>query len=102
MAANLNRHVLSGPSKSSHPEEMQVLVLGLCRTGTFSMRTALQKLGYSSVYHMTDAVGNDSGDPEKWNALFKQKYEGDGQNPITREQFDEILGNYTVSCTFKT
>lgn len=51
---------------------------------------------------MTDAVGNDSGDPEKWNALFKQKYEGDGQNPITREQFDEILGNYTVSCTFKT
>jgi hypothetical protein len=34
---------------------MKVLALGLGRTGTASLRTALKELGYTDTYHMMSA-----------------------------------------------
>lgn len=78
---------------------MEILVFGLSRTGTSSMKLALEKLGYVGVYHMAELTRNLPDHANKWLALLKQKYEGNGQALVTREQFDEILGSYSVSSS---
>lgn len=47
---------------------MRALVLGLCRTGTSSLREALLALGYTDVYHMSSL---ESADAEVCNAWIK-------------------------------
>ncbi|KAH8681645.1 hypothetical protein BX600DRAFT_447057 [Xylariales sp. PMI_506] len=71
---------------------MKVIVCGLGRTGTTSLRTALDILGYRS-YHSTDLWMDSKKNVEKWNIAFDWKYNGKGQ-PFTRLEWDEILGDY--------
>ena len=40
--------------------EMQVLCLGLFRSGTCSMSQALKTLRYADVYHGIDSIGKDN------------------------------------------
>ncbi|KAG9235855.1 P-loop containing nucleoside triphosphate hydrolase protein [Amylocarpus encephaloides] len=70
---------------------MKIMVLGLCRTGTMSMKTALESLGYNT-YHMVTVFKYPDHAP-KWVRLMKDKYEGDGKM-LTREMFDDILGDF--------
>lgn len=74
---------------------MQVLSLGLPRTGTASMAEALTVLGYKDVYHGIKSIDNK----EDWAILEKAadasfpnlpSYTG---RPFTREQWDELWGH---------
>ncbi|KAG4427168.1 hypothetical protein IFR05_017349, partial [Cadophora sp. M221] len=56
------------------------------------MQAALQKLGYVDIHHMFTVFGTP-GEADKWLALLKMKYEGTGGDCITREMFDDLLGN---------
>ena len=73
---------------------MRVLCLGLSRTGTVSMDTALKQLGYRP-YHMTDAVTNSAVVLPLWEEALDAKYNGKGI-PWTKEDFDKILGTFDV------
>ncbi|KUJ24661.1 uncharacterized protein LY89DRAFT_26481 [Mollisia scopiformis] len=53
--------------------KMEVLVLGLCRTGTMSMKLALEELGYSRVYHFFEIPDNAS-HSQFWIEAFDKNY----------------------------
>ncbi|KAI2893598.1 hypothetical protein CBS63078_9115 [Aspergillus niger] len=78
---------------------MQVLALGLCRTGTDSLRQALRALGYNDTYHGYAAVLENPRDCEMWHAALSAKYEGKGR-PFGREEFDQILGHCQAVSDF--
>ncbi|PWY66709.1 hypothetical protein BO70DRAFT_301477 [Aspergillus heteromorphus CBS 117.55] len=80
----------------SRIEPMQVLVLGLCRTGTLSTYLALQTLGYPT-YHMTSIMQNPS-DAQLWtSALLGKHHPSPANPPFTLAQWDALLGH--VSAT---
>ncbi|KAK0115675.1 hypothetical protein ONS95_000057 [Cadophora gregata] len=89
------------PGEKSHKERtvpMEVLVLGLCRTGTMSMRIALEKLGYENVYHFSSVFEHET-HPELWISALKAKYEQKGKestNQFSKEYWDDILGEYSA------
>ncbi|KAF4445676.1 hypothetical protein F53441_10625 [Fusarium austroafricanum] len=75
--------------------EMQVLCLGLPRTGTASMAEALTVLGYKDVFHGLKTMDNK----EAWHVLERAtdasfpnlpSYTG---KPFTREEWDEVWGS---------
>ncbi|RDW87939.1 hypothetical protein BP5796_03633 [Coleophoma crateriformis] len=70
---------------------MEVLSLGWSRTGTSSMKAALQILGYNDVYHMANNWGNAL-DTDMWNDAYKAKYKLVGK-PFGRAEWDQLLGH---------
>jgi hypothetical protein len=70
---------------------MEVLSLGYSRTGTLSMRGALEILGYPDPYHFSNFYDNPR-ECDIWIQLFNSKFEGKGP-PITKEIFDGLLGH---------
>ncbi|ODM18661.1 hypothetical protein SI65_05278 [Aspergillus cristatus] len=78
---------------------MKVLVLGLCRTGTDSLRQALRALGYNDTYHGYMAALGSPRDCELWYEALRAKYDGVGK-PFGREDFDQLLGNCQAACDF--
>ncbi|KAH7354852.1 P-loop containing nucleoside triphosphate hydrolase protein [Rhexocercosporidium sp. MPI-PUGE-AT-0058] len=70
---------------------MQVLSLGMSRTGTASMKAALHILGYGDVYHGTDVYSNIQ-DCDMWIPALQAKYFGKGK-PFGRAEFDKLLGH---------
>lgn len=52
---------------------MRVLNLGLCRTGTASLRLALLHMGYADVYHMSSVEGAPDSECEAWLAAMRAK-----------------------------
>ncbi|PVH94894.1 hypothetical protein DM02DRAFT_618274 [Periconia macrospinosa] len=82
------------PTKPS-PKDVEILVLGFSRTGTFSLKNALEKLGYTP-YHMSVALGSvKEGHLAFWEEALRAKYLGDGK-PYGKEEFDKFLGNFDV------
>ncbi|MCZ6855159.1 MAG: sulfotransferase family protein [Gammaproteobacteria bacterium] len=59
---------------------LQVIGAGFGRTGTLSLKVALEKLGFSKCYHMMEVMANDAhvdrwrevarGEPVDWEQLF--------------------------------
>ena len=100
-------------------QPLQILVLGMCRTGTLSMTEALDILGYQT-YHMYDqiaALGSmcdpllltwhsapasrrnvmaNPADIPHWHKAFDAKYCGKGE--WTVKDWDDLLGNANVGC----
>lgn len=70
---------------------MRVLALGLGRTGTASLRTALKTLGYDDCYHMMSASVENPPDCLMWSDALAAKYDGKGQ--FGREQWDQLTGH---------
>ncbi|EON69538.1 hypothetical protein W97_08798 [Coniosporium apollinis CBS 100218] len=70
---------------------MELLVLGMPRTGTSSTVAALRILGYDDVYHMTSCIENPP-DSDIWQEAIAAKWHGKGK-PFGREEFDQVLGN---------
>ncbi|OCK81577.1 hypothetical protein K432DRAFT_381216 [Lepidopterella palustris CBS 459.81] len=79
---------------------MEVLVLGLGRTGTMSMVEALRILGYNDVYHMSAAIANPP-DFDMWKEAADAKFFGNGK-PYGREEWDQLLGNCMAVTDFPT
>ena len=71
---------------------MQVLSLGMPRTGTVSMQAALELLGYEPTYHGYTALYNLDHLPA-WTAAFEAKYHHNGE-PFTRQDWDRLLGEF--------
>lgn len=85
------------PRTRSSDTFMKVLALGLGRSGTDSLRTALEELGYAAPYHGWQTAGEGgTGDAVQWCRLLVRKYcnnQQDGSScKITAEDFDAILG----------
>lgn len=97
---NIKPHPVTGRLIDSHPgkrtKPMRLLCLGMSRTGTMSMFTAMQKLGYKP-YHMAVAIGSPKSNLNLWNEALKAKYQGQGKK-WGREEFDKILGDYDAVC----
>ncbi|KAK1094462.1 hypothetical protein LTR48_000337 [Friedmanniomyces endolithicus] len=73
---------------------LQVLALGLGRTGTESLALALDELGYGEVYHgwKTAAL---PGWYVQWARLGNAKYGKHSKNPalLNRAEFDRVIGH---------
>ena len=69
---------------------MQVLALGMSRTGTASMRKALQELGFNHTYHGFDTIEHPE-DLLLWEKAADAKFSGKGT--WGREEFDQLLGH---------
>ncbi|KAJ6018252.1 P-loop containing nucleoside triphosphate hydrolase protein [Penicillium sp. IBT 35674x] len=69
--------------------KMEILVLGLPRTGTQSLAGALNLIGYEKVYHMKDNFIR--GDHTFWSRAMDAKFAGQG-NRVNREDFDKLFG----------
>ncbi|KAI0399447.1 hypothetical protein F4802DRAFT_602974 [Xylaria palmicola] len=78
----------SGPAESS--AGLQVIVCGLPRTGTTSIKLALQQLGYHNVYHMSTFVDHTE-DYRQWQQVIKAKIAG---RETPRAIWDGLLGGY--------
>ncbi|EEP81122.1 conserved hypothetical protein [Uncinocarpus reesii 1704] len=70
---------------------MRVICTGLPKTGTTSLRAALQRLGYEQTYHMESAAYENIRDCEMWLDAFRAKYDGIGT--FEKEDWDKLLGH---------
>ena len=70
---------------------MEVLSLGLARTGTLSMQEALKILGHVNTYHYSSIFANVQ-DADMWNEALRAKYKGRGK-PFGRREWDQLLGH---------
>ena len=77
-------------------QPMRVLALGLGRTGTASLRTALKELGFEDCYHMMSASVENPPDCLMWSDALAAKY--DGQGTFGREQWDQLFGHCQAIC----
>jgi hypothetical protein len=69
---------------------MQVLVLSMPRTGTKSLKFALDYLGIKT-YHASVAIAK--GDLPYWNEALAAKYNGQG-TPYSRKDWEKVLGDF--------
>ncbi|EHK24218.1 uncharacterized protein TRIVIDRAFT_61023 [Trichoderma virens Gv29-8] len=76
---------------------MKVLILGLGRTGTASMRAAMKQLGYVDTYHMMNCSIENPPDALMWMDALCAKYDKQGK-PFTREDWDQLLGTSQAVC----
>jgi len=82
--------------RCTRTKPMKVLALGLGRTGTASLRAALNELGYNDTYHMMNASVENPPDCLCWMDAFAAKYEGKGT--FGRKEWDALLGHCMAVC----
>ncbi|KAH8672799.1 hypothetical protein BGZ60DRAFT_469232 [Tricladium varicosporioides] len=70
---------------------MKVLVLGLSRTGTSSVRQAFFDLGIHDVYHYTSIINDNPPDAKLWVRALEWKLEGKGT--WEKKDWDALLGH---------
>lgn len=75
---------------------MKVLALGLGRTGTASLRSALEIIGNGPCYHMMCASAENPPDCLMWQDAFAAKYDGVGE--FGRKEWDQLLGHCAAVC----
>lgn len=78
------------PPKLIRDRQMQVLVLGLSRMGTDSLRTALFTLGYQGVYHGMNVTAVRTEDVAFWVPAYEAKWRGE---TLGTADFDTVLGD---------
>ncbi len=101
----------SPPPPRKRTQPMQVLCVGLPRTGTESLQQALIHLGYEHTYHGWDIVYDEKCYAPGWVKLARRKWYSSnnpsgGEGPegkrkgavITAADFDELLG-HSVAVT---
>ncbi|BCS24050.1 sulfotransferase family protein [Aspergillus puulaauensis] len=102
MAANApfpaaDHPMMKPPFRRKKP--MQVLALGMSRTGTLSLYTALNELGYN-CYHMTECCLDFRNDSLLyWNKAIDVKRRGYGRE-LKRRHFDLMLWRYDAVTDF--
>ncbi|RDW92234.1 hypothetical protein BP5796_01628 [Coleophoma crateriformis] len=75
---------------------MKVLILGLGRTGTSSLREAMRQLGYEDTYHMMSCSIENPPDALLWRDAFAAKF--DNGPAFTRKDWDQLLGHCMAVC----
>ncbi|KAK7954416.1 hypothetical protein PG988_015110 [Apiospora saccharicola] len=85
------------PKEAHVKRDMEVLGLGMSRTGTASTAAALSMLGYRS-YHAHEIFQPSESNEwhvEVWREAFMAKMYGNGK-PYGKEEFDIVLRNYSA------
>ncbi|KAF5010513.1 hypothetical protein FDECE_3330 [Fusarium decemcellulare] len=80
------------PPPRTRTKPMEVLCIGLPRSGTESLQHALLKLGYSHTYHGWDIVYETPNYSPQWFGSL------DGNTTVTKDDFDAVLG-HSVAVT---
>ena len=75
---------------------MKILVLGLPRTGTDSLRTALARLGYSNIWHGFELPATRQSESFTWVPLLEAKSKGDPDGFLRSFDWDSIVGDCDV------
>ncbi|PHH82513.1 hypothetical protein CDD82_5767 [Ophiocordyceps australis] len=75
---------------------MKVIVCGVHRTGSMSMRSALWRLGFHDCYHMHTVLSNLEDDPKQWIRAMDAKYAGKGT--FNKTDWDKLLGHSQACC----
>jgi hypothetical protein len=86
--------VKSSSTTTTRKRPFEILALGLSRSGTDSLCKALEILGYP-CYHGWCTLD----DPKQsilWAQAIEAKYENKGRPWASEEDFDQILGPYSV------
>ncbi|WDK19617.1 hypothetical protein CGRA01v4_10904 [Colletotrichum graminicola] len=83
--------------KLSRTVPMKVLCLGLGRTGTASLRSALKQLGFEDTYHMMSASVENPPDCLLWSEALAAKYDNTGQT-FGKDKWDALLGHCQAVC----
>lgn len=73
---------------------VKIIVCGLSRTGTSSIRAALKQLGYNDVYHYFSVLAENPRDSDMWVRAFRGKF--GGAKPFSRADWDQLLGDCEV------
>ncbi|GME48377.1 nad dependent epimerase [Neofusicoccum parvum] len=89
----MSRLIDKEPNLRTKP--MQVVCLGMSRTGTLGLYWSLNLLGYRT-YHMVEILNNGERDLNLTVEAYKAKYE-DGR-PYGREELDRWYGQYDAVC----
>ncbi|MCJ1456574.1 hypothetical protein MMC28_006935 [Mycoblastus sanguinarius] len=79
---------------------LKVIVLGMPRTGTQSIRVALKRLGFEDTYHM-DCLFENPPDIDLWHQAFMAKFRGQGKL-FEKEDWDQLLGHCQAVCDLPT
>ncbi|KAK3343574.1 hypothetical protein B0T25DRAFT_634639 [Lasiosphaeria hispida] len=85
------------PPPRERVRPMEVICVGLPRSGTESLQQALLYLGYDHTYHGWDIVYDDECHSPGWVALARKKFY-DGISPLPASDFDALLG-HSVAVT---
>ncbi|KAI0452106.1 P-loop containing nucleoside triphosphate hydrolase protein [Xylaria acuta] len=91
-----NRHV-DRLAENTSGAELEVIVLGMPRTGSISMRVALEKLGYKCFHGRL--MDEDPRLYEPWGEAIRAKYFGEGEL-FGRKEFDKMYGDYNAACNY--
>lgn len=75
---------------------MGVLVLGLPRSGTDSLRTALRRLGYTTIWHGFELPATRQSESFTWVPLLEAKAAGDPDGLVRGFDWDTMLGDCDV------
>ncbi|KXX74201.1 hypothetical protein MMYC01_210004 [Madurella mycetomatis] len=98
----LERYVYAVPSPPSRKrtKPMEVLCVGLPRSGTESLQHALLRLGYDHTFHGWDIIFEEPNYCQEWVRLCRKKFFGplDGKTTITAAEFDALMG-HSVAVT---
>ncbi|KAJ4348110.1 uncharacterized protein N0V89_009482 [Didymosphaeria variabile] len=82
------------PPRMRDPSKpMQVICVGLPRSGTESLQKALLTLGYDYTYHGWDMLNESPHRMNSWVALARRKFFKPTAEPITSADFDALLGH---------
>ncbi|KAK0705532.1 hypothetical protein B0H67DRAFT_604329 [Lasiosphaeris hirsuta] len=87
----------SPPPPRVRVRPMEVICVGLPRSGTESLQQALLHLGYDYTYHGWDIVYDDECHSPGWAALARKKFY-EGVSPLPAADFDALLG-HSVAVT---
>ncbi|KFH48594.1 hypothetical protein ACRE_003560 [Hapsidospora chrysogenum ATCC 11550] len=76
---------------------MRVIVCGVQRTGTLSLRHALFRLGFYDCHHMHSVRDNVEEQGHHWVRAIEAKFAGKGTE-FTRQDWDVVLGDCQAVC----
>lgn len=72
---------------------LRVLAFGPSRSGTSSLRIALDQLGFAYVYHYTSLLTMNPRDAEMWNNARDTHYDHVPSTKFERQDWDQLLGH---------
>jgi Sulfotransferase domain len=84
--------------KVKRTRSLQVIAVGISRSGTESLRTALKELGYQKVYHGWETLLPENRTHMRLHSqLIRKKYQSGvktSNSRLTAEDFDPVFGDY--------
>jgi hypothetical protein len=78
---------------ANNPLSVKILALGMPRTGTGSIKLALEHLGYGPVHHGLDVI-NRPQESIIWNELLRKKHFS--QQKLSRTDLDLLFHGYAA------